>query len=318
MARRRSHHSIIRHRVDNDKPAGYASPPFALFGSAMHSWRYFAAPLALLSLAASCSLLDVDEKQPDAARKGLAKILADDRIAVEVFFVHVSPDDQPRIDDAWTHVDEQALPTALRQQLAQHGFRVGVVGSQLPAAIDEIVRTQGSTATASQAQADVSEAQPIASRQELRLRPGKRGEIVPSPVHEKLTVMTWNDGELTGRTYESIQGKFRVQCQPQGDGRVRVELTPELHHGKPKRQWVGDDGVWRLDTGQERVIFDHLRITALLTPTEHLLISARDQPLRSLGRDFLFSANSGKPVQKLLVLRLIKSEYDDTLATLVE
>jgi hypothetical protein len=284
----------------------------------MHAWRKIAGPLALLSLAASCSLLEVDEKQPDAARKGLAKVLADDRIAVEVFFVHVSPEDQSRIDDAWTLVDEQTLPLPVRQELAQHGFRVGVVGSQLPPAIDEIVRTQGSTATASQAQADISEAQPIVSRQELRLRPGKRGEIVPSPVHEKLTVMTWKDQELTGRTYESVQGKFRVHCQPQGDGRVRVELTPELHHGKPKRQWVGDDGVWRLDTGQERVILDHLRITATVSPTEHLLIAAREQPLRSLGRDFLSSTNSGKAVQKLLVVRLVQSEYDDTLATLTE
>ena len=284
----------------------------------MNSWRHLGASLALLSLAAGCSLLAVDEKQPDAARKGLAKVLADDRIAVEVFFVHVPAADQPRIDDAWREVDEQALPTALRQDLARHGFRVGVVGSQLPAAIDEIVRTQGSTATASQAQADVSEAQPIASRQELRLRPGKRGEIIPSPVYEKLTVMAWKDGELTGRTYESVQGKFRAQCQPQGDGRVRVELTPELHHGKSKRQFVGDDGVWRLDTGQERVVFDELRIAALLSPGQYLLIAARDQPLRSLGRDFLSSVSSGKPVQKLLVLRLVKSEYDDTLATLVE
>jgi hypothetical protein len=284
----------------------------------MNSWRRIGVPLAVLSLAAGCSLLSVDPQQPDAAPKGLAKVLADDRIAVEVFFVHVPAADQPQIDDAWREVDEQALPATLRQNLGQHGFRVGVVGSQLPSAIDEILRTQGSTATASQAQADISEAQPIVSRQELRLRPGKRGEIVPSPVHEKLTVMTWKDGELTGRTYESVQGKFRVQCQPQGDGRVRVELTPELHHGKPKRQWIGDDGVWRLDTGQERILFEELRISALLSPSQYLLIAARDQPLRSLGRDFLSSANSGKPVQKLLVLRLVKSDYDDTLATLAD
>jgi hypothetical protein len=48
------------------------------------------------------------------------------------------------------------------------------------------------------------------------------------------------------------------------------------------------------------------------------LIAAREQPLRSLGRDFLSSTNSGKAVQKLLVVRLVQSEYDDTLATLTE
>jgi hypothetical protein len=66
------------------------------------------------------------------------------------------------------------------------------------------------------------------------------------------------------------------------------------------------------------VILDELRISAVLSPTQYVLIGARDQPLRSLGRDFLSSVNSGKPVQKLLVLRLVKSEYDDTLATLAD
>jgi hypothetical protein len=281
----------------------------------MYRRSFACAMLALLSLAAGCSLLTVDETQPDAARQGLAKVLADDRIAVELYFIHVPAADQPRIDAAWREIDEQTLPADMRKNLAQHGFRAGVVGA-LPAVIDEIVRTQGSTATASQAQADPAEAQPIASRQELRLRPGKRAEIVPSPVHEKLTVMTWKDGELTGRTYETVQGKFRIQCEPQGDHRVRVELTPELHHGKPKRQWVGDDGVWRLDTGQEQVVFHDLRISSLLSPGQFLVLAAREQPLRSLGRDFLSSTQSGKPIQKLLVLRLIKCEFDDTLATL--
>ncbi len=44
-----------------------------------------------------------------------------------------------------------------------------------------------------------------------------------------------------------------------------------------------------------------------------IVAGALPVPLSSLARDFLTDPSSGKPVQKLLVLRLMQSQYDDAL-----
>jgi hypothetical protein len=275
------------------------------------SWIVAIAWLALLSSAAGCRLID----RPSAASLlGDAASLptSDDRMVLEVYFVRAPLADHQLCESIWADVDEQCLPASLRRTLSQHGFRVGKVGSQLPPAVEAVLQSAGDSPQG--AMPDGGDAvEPTVTRQELHLRPHRRGEIVTSPVRDRLTVMTIENGELVGRVYDEAQGLLAVKCHPQGDGRVALELVPELRHGLARQRWVGDDGMFRLDAGQSKTVLEALTLRTELAPGQMLVLGPCDQPPRSLGRDFLCDEKAGKAVQKLMVVRLVRSPFDDAL-----
>jgi hypothetical protein len=189
----------------------------------------------------------------------------------------------------------------------------------LPQKLQELIDANGTTSAAEESDsADTGEAQPMASRQELRLRPGGKGEIVPCPPRDAITLMTVENDELTGRTLRSAQGRFIVRCQAEGDGRVCVALAPQIQHGEVRRRFVGGDGAFRPDISQDKIEFEQLTVAARLAEGQMIVVAALPEPLSSLARDFLTDESSGKPVQKMLVLRLIASQYDDALNAVLD
>jgi hypothetical protein len=234
--------------------------------------------------------------------------LTDERILLEVFFLRMPLDDQT-VETIWNEVDEQHLPSRRRRSLAQHGMRAGVIGSRLPLELERLLASVEKGGGAVPADADSAEAANCATVQQLHLRPGRRGEVVTSPNHDRLTVLTFQNGELRGRTYDNAQALFQVTCRPQEDGRVLVEMLPELRHGVPRQRFVGTDGIVRLEAGRDTITFDNLALQGTLTPGDMLLVGCLSDPPRSLGRDFL-TDGTDRPVQKLLVLRLHSARRD--------
>ncbi len=264
---------------------------------------------AMALLAAGCRVLDpnVDLQEMAAKSPFLAPMTGDEHIALEVFFVHVPLGDEQTAESIWHEVDEQQFPVDVRNRLAQHGFRAGVGSGGLPQTVQALLDANGSTSAPEESDStDTGEAQPMASRQELRLRPGGKGEIVPCPPRDSLTYMTVAGGELTGKTLYAAQGRFIIRCHPQGDGRVRVALAPQLQHGEVKRKFIGGDGAFRPDISQDKIEFEHLTVAANLAAGQMIVLGTMAHPLSSLARDFLTDNSSGKPVQKVLVLRMIE------------
>jgi len=72
-------------------------------------------------------------------------------------------------------------------------------------------------------------------RRHLQLQAGKRGDITASGVYPQLPILTCESGQVCGQTYNDAQGVFAVKSLPQPDGRVRLELVPELQHDQPRR-----------------------------------------------------------------------------------
>ena len=71
--------------------------------------------------------------------------------------------------------------------------------------------------------------------------------------YDRLPVVLCEPGQVGGRTYCKAQGVFAVKTFPLKDGRVRVEIVLELHHGDATRRWVSDQGVLlRLEAGRCR------------------------------------------------------------------
>jgi hypothetical protein len=304
----------------------FAATPFArrllryfMANVSRRTFGFLVAAKAIALLAAGCRLITPAEDLPADERPTLlAPLAGDDHISLEVFFVHVPLGDERTAESIWNEVDEQQFSVETRGRLAQHGFRVGVASGAVPQTIQALLDANGSTSAAEESDStDTGESQPLASRQELRLRPGGKGEIVPCPPRDSLTLMTVEGEELTGRTLHAAQGRFIVRCQAEGDGRVRVALAPQIQHGEVRRRFVGGDGAFRPDIGQDKIEFDRLAIATVLSPGQMIVAGALPAPLSSLARDFLTDNSSGKPVQKLLVLRLMQSQYDDALAAVM-
>ncbi len=267
----------------------------------------------LLSLAswfvaiAGCTNPAVEGRSPLAPAR-----MSPDSCVLEICLVRFPLGDPQINGELWSEVDEQQFPAELRERLARNGFRVGLLDGRMPAVLAELLKLDGDPPPADEVcQIDLAE---LASglppvRRHLEIRAGRRQEIVASGVYERLPVLIWEAGGLGGETYTQAQAVLGVRTFPEGDGRVRVELVPELQHGPPRQRYVGQQEMWRLEVGKERRVFDKLGFSATLSPGAMLVVSSLPNRPGSLGHHFL-TEDDGQAEQKLLLVRLAQTQHD--------
>lgn len=235
-----------------------------------------------------------------------------DSVVLEMFFVRFPFGDTTVNEKLWEEIDEQYFSPELRERLARNGFRVGLVSGQMPVELSKLLELGGKSAPSGDiegAKVDELEAEPRVLRRHLQLRTGQRSEILASGVYAQLPVLMCESGQLCGQTYNQAQGLFAVKSFPQLDGRVRLELVPELHYDQPKQHWVGNQGMLRLEASRPKRAFDDMTLTADLVPGAMFVLSSLSNRPGSLGHHF-FTENSGRLEQKLLIVRLSQTQQD--------
>jgi hypothetical protein len=239
--------------------------------------------------------------------------MSPDSCVLEIFFVRF-PFDDPEINAAlWQETDEQHFPTELRQRLLRNGFRAGLIDGQIPVALAQLLELTdrppptGESQTAGAAEL---EDRPRTLIRRLQLRAGRRSEIVTSGIREQLPVLIRQSRQLTGETYQQAQALLAAKAFPEGDGRVRLELTPEVHHDTARQQWVSSQGMMRLEMSRPRRVFAEMGITATLSPGSMLVLGSLPNRPGSLGHHF-FTEDHGRLEQKLLVIRLAQTQHDE-------
>jgi hypothetical protein len=275
--------------------------------------RILIAMLALLS-ATSCQTVFAPKlkcKSPLAPAH-----MTTDSCVLDVYFINVPLGDVRANDELWKEIDEQRFAPDLRQRLGGNGFRVGLVGSQIPIALSQLMELKNKPAPTEDT--EVMKLNESADGAHVMLRhiqtpPGQPNPIIASGIYEQLTVLLWNEsGRVGGETYEQAQGVFVVKPYPQPDGQVRLEITPELQYGQPKQNFALDpaNGVTRMDFGKRKRSFNELAINATLAPGSMLVMCGLPNRPGSLGYNF-FTQKEGKPIQKLLIIRLSQTQHDD-------
>lgn len=266
--------------------------------------------LALAALAAGCRGLGgfVTTAGDDAAlplRAGDGRATAPRTIPVEVLFVRHDPRDPAFGADLWGQVDEQALDADLRRRLAANGLRAGVISGRLPAEV----------ATRLEPAAGVDPAVPenAGLRRLLRLLPGRRAEVIAAAGVAELILLEHGADGVGGATYRDATTLFAVQAWPDADDHVRLRLVPEVKHGAMQRSWVGEEGMFRLETGQPRRVFEDLGIAVRLPAGGLLLVAAAESDGAAVG-DALLGERSAGGGARLLVVRPLEAGADPLFA----
>ncbi|MFM8413287.1 MAG: hypothetical protein ACKOCX_01030 [Planctomycetota bacterium] len=252
-----------------------------------------------------------DPVEPAAALGAGEARAANRTIPLELSFVRSSPQDEMLREELWQFVDEQALPAELRGRLAANGLRVGIVTGHLPPHL--AARFTAAAAEAPQTGPLPTDA--AVSRRLIRLLPGRRGEIVTASRVEELVLLEQSGGQVRGGTYRDASPLFAVQARPAADGRVHIEVTPEIRHGPMEKSWVGEDGMFRLESGQRRHRLEELQF-ALELPREGMLIVGCGGDGTATAGDCLLRDHDrgGEAAVRLLAIRPLAETVDPLFA----
>lgn len=272
-------------------------------------------PAALLALAIGWGLSGCASWTPPTDAKSPLQTPRPpiDSVELDFRFVDIPPDFAADGFADWTGIDELHLDVELRRRLNANGFRCGVSGAQLPAWLQELVMQPPKTVD------DIVSSnsdEPVTERvHSLQCRSGRPTRVVvmakPRP---ELAILVDTDGTLSGETLRDAQAHLELKAYPQGDGQVRVELTPELEHGAARQRWIGEEGMFILDANRERRTFENLRLRATLA-AGHVLVLGATEPPRGLGAQFFTDASQQGLRRRLYLLRFTKSQRDDRFDT---
>lgn len=262
---------------------------------------------AMLALAGGCALWQDEVSEPPSLPQPK---MASDTVVLEIAFVRLAGDALAQQDDMWRLIDEQPLAPETRRRLAENGLRAGVVSSQLPPLLRQLLEEKADPLAVTGPGAAPLEGV-AASQRQLQSRAGKRGVILAGGPHPKLSLLLYQDGTVTGGDFYDAQCLFALRTFPQGDGRVRLELIPEIEHGQSKQRWVGQDGAFRVEQSKDHKVLDKLKMELLIAPGDVLVVTSTADH-KGLGKQFFASGAPGE--QKVLMIRLAQTQYDDLFA----
>mgnify|MGYP006266366363 CR=1 FL=1 len=270
--------------------------------------------VSLLAAAPGCQSLTAprDAVPPLGGADTMASKPAPRTIPVDLIFARFDAHDTTCRDDLWNAVDEQALDDGLRRRLAANGLRVGIVTGDLPPQLAErILPDRAVTPALSDAVAADS---PLTHRL-LRLLPGRRSEVIAAAGVEDLVLLETGDGQVRGGTYRDATGLFELKVRPAADGRVRIDLVPEIKHGPMERSWVGEDGMFRMEAGQRRHRRDDLALSVELRERALLVVGCAGEHGSTLGDALLRDHGGTRSTMRLLVIRPLATAVDPMFAS---
>lgn len=284
------------------------------------SWR--TTPRSLTSaIALGCALIagcQVLDKPPEAALESLLRPAATspDSVTLEIFHARIPLDQQRRADLVWDEIDEQRFDADLRRRLVANGLRAGVAGGVPPETISNLLSLESDMPAPSAVRVISQQtAAPRVTRQVKQLNRRDEMSLQSSEVQDEATVLLSRDGVMGGKTFQQVQGVYTLQAEAIAGQRVRVRLTPELHHGELRNRRVGSDqGIFLSTVSREREVFSQLALQTELAPGELLILGCVPEASASLGGVFHTASAGGQSERKLIVLRLLEVPPSEILA----
>jgi len=272
--------------------------------------HFLASALAAASLAGCAPFKTPDDLPSQLLPKPR---LPPDSVILEIGYAQPLLSDQATYDEVWQQADEQSLALELRQELERNGLRFGILGKQIPAKIRAIMDNQQRDLDRRSEDLGMGEVEVDRQTRRLQCRAARRAKILCSKRFEQLSLLTRDSGVVRGRQLHQAQCLFGLKPYPQGDGRVQIDLLPEVEHGDVRQQWVAGEAMLMQRVGREKMTFEALRLSLSLAPGQMIVASATSPP-KGLGEHFFVEAVAGTPSRSLLFIRLAHTQQDDLFA----
>lgn len=315
-------------------PSGPQTPMLLRHHSSCRSsgpcWSFLTITVAGVVAANGCQLppaagwLDVSTVLSDQtlADTGDGRRDGDSRLKtmpLELTFVRYAEDDAELRTDLWNLVDEQFLPGDLRHRLASNGLRVGLIRGLMPPELSERL-TPTADATGTEPTDSPLATDRAVVRRVVQTLAGQSNEIVVTPRVDELVLLERDSRSaaetLSGQTYRAASAIFDVQVTPAADGGTELEVLPLIRHGAVERNWIGDDGAFRLEAGQQRTVLDRLAVNLLLPADGTLIISCAGEPSSAVGDAFFRDPRGRHDGCRLLVIRMLARTTDPMFTTM--
>jgi hypothetical protein len=190
--------------------------------------------------------------------------------------------------ELWQYADEHIVPVDRKGLLEENGLRVGQISGTAPSGLQTLL---------------TSEKTCIARR--LFVRKDKASTIVLGP---PAALCRFELSDKTGRSSVSLgraQSAHEVVAERVRDGRIRLQLTPQIKHGEAKLlPGVADDGAgWALKEQRPTESYSGLKFETTLNPNQYALVGACPDAEGLLGSACFVRKDEAAPVQRLLVVR---------------
>ncbi|HTI49751.1 MAG TPA: hypothetical protein VL475_02325, partial [Planctomycetaceae bacterium] len=237
-------------------------------------------------------------------------------IQLDIVYVERPIDDARLGDELWRYTDQiAAIDQKHRETMRRNGFRVGVVGSNPPLALQQMLGLKSDFVY----EPDAEKAKGLVGHRSV-IQSGGQTEIQTSPIYRECSIELPGSGESGRRSYTNVVCKYHITAERLQDGWVQLDFVPQIHYGDEQlRRDVGDDG-WRLSNKQRTATFFPQRFQVKLSVGEMALVTADDDAEGRLGELFFRGPQALAPnndvlpgethtassptVQRILVVRL--------------
>jgi hypothetical protein len=269
------------------------------------SMRAWVLVYALLA-AAGCKLVE-----PHSVGKSPLVPLAvsPETITLEVFSAPATRDD-PQFAEIWKQVDEQPLGAELRRRLAANGMRAGVVGPEVPGVLAAALKVTGKRIDEQKRQQMSIDTEGGVTLRVVQAQSGKRVELAIGGVRDQFSLLESAEGQTRGKTYHKAECRMALLASNEADGRVRLDLTPELHYGEFKSHVRGNDGMMMWTQQREKRIFDELKLETNLAAGQMLLVTCRPEQSSTTGHHFFTDTSGARSQTMLWVFRVARAAPD--------
>jgi hypothetical protein len=249
-----------------------------------------------------CSLLSFSSLFSDADTTGKSElrlppiVASRDAVQLEILFVDRPANDALLGDSLWKQVDQIAGMSAdVRDTLRENGWRVGHASSHPPRALEQLLKMS------SKHPEGIDTERRLVGRR-VALAAGGNLPIKLTELQPELRLKPTADGAT--KSYSNVKCILNVQIDREQDGWVRLNFTPEVHHGQNWLRPVATQLDWTRRRGQMvEPLFDQ-KFSLSLNVGEMAVITAEGDDKESAGYSFFRSVHESGGLQRLLVVRV--------------
>ncbi|MCY2963262.1 MAG: hypothetical protein NT069_06345 [Planctomycetota bacterium] len=274
------------------------------------------AVVALFAPFAGCELLHPSDTVPTATRKLPNLQIPPNSVCLDVMLVERPRGDSLVGQQLWDRVDQvQSLEPEVRETLKANGFRLGVVGTNPPRALQQLMGEKPDF----QYEAAAENAKQLSGHR-FFIAAGSNVRIVASPIHETCELEIEREGEPQTLALNDAECRFRLAVKQKQPGWAQLEFVPQVFHGPNQRRWAADELDWKYEESQRAETFFPQRFSLTLGVGEMAVIAADGVEGKKLGQLFFTgrgvkSSQDGDEetmdVERLLIIRLTAANESD-------